>query len=76
MILKCDTWILHPFLWLSLLIGFQCLISTTPCNFKRPCIGNFACLNYFNKVLIIFKAHPRTLWDEPHPSCENPNDAQ
>jgi hypothetical protein len=24
----------------------------------------------------LFKVHPCTLWDEPHPPCWNPNDAQ
>jgi hypothetical protein len=57
-------------------IRFQCPIPSGACNFQRLCIGNFACLNCFNKVFVLFKAHPCTLWDEAHPPCRNPNDAQ
>ncbi len=48
-------------------IGFQCPIPSTPCNFQRLCISNFACSNCLNKVFVLFKACPCTLWDEPHP---------
>ncbi len=49
------------------LIGLQCPILSAPCNFERLCIGNFDCPNCLNKVVILFKACPCTLWDEPHP---------
>jgi hypothetical protein len=61
------------FFGLVAFIGLQCLILNTPCNFLRLSIGNFA---YLNKVFVLFKARPCTLWDEPDPSCRNPNDAQ
>ncbi len=57
-------------------IGLQCPILNTPCNFQRLYIGNYACPHYLNKVFILFKVHPCTLWDEPQPPCQNPNDAQ
>ncbi len=57
-------------------IRLQCPISSTRCNFQKPCINKSTCLNSFNKVLILFKACPCTLWDKPHPPCKNPNDAQ
>jgi hypothetical protein len=57
-------------------IGFQCPIPSTPCKFQRLCISNSTCPNCLNKVLVLFKACPCTLWDEPHPPCWNPNDAQ
>ncbi len=50
-------------------IGFQCLIPNAPCKFQKLCINNFTCFNYLNKVLILFKVCPCTLWDEPHPPC-------
>jgi len=50
-------------------IRLQCPIPSAPCNFQRLCISNSAYSNYFNKGLILFKAHPCTLWDEPHPPC-------
>ncbi len=46
--------------------GFQCLISGAPCNFQKLCIGNSTCLNCLNKVFVLLKACPCTLWDEPH----------
>ncbi len=58
------------------LIKLQCPMSNGRCNFQRFCTTNSICLNCLNKVLILFKACPRTLWDEPHPPCQNPNDAQ
>ncbi len=61
---------------LDAFIGFQCPIPSTPCNFQRLCISNSTCLNCFNKVLVLFEACPCILWDEPHPPCWNPNDAQ
>jgi hypothetical protein len=57
-------------------IGLQCPIPSAPCKFQRLCISNSTCPNCLNKVLILFKACPCTLWDEPHPPCWNPNDAQ
>ncbi len=57
-------------------IGLQCLISSAPCKFQRFCINNSTCPNCLNKVVILSKACPCTLWDEPHPPCWNPNDAQ
>jgi hypothetical protein len=48
-------------------IGFQCAIPNAPCKFQRLCISNYTCLNCLNKVFILFKACPCTLWDEPHP---------
>ncbi len=57
-------------------IGLQCLIPSVPCDFQRHCISNFACSNCLNKVLILFMVRPCTLWDERHPPCWNPNDAQ
>jgi hypothetical protein len=57
-------------------IGLQCPILNAPCNFQRFCISKFACPNSFNKVFVLLRAHPYTLWDEPHPPCQNPNDAQ
>ncbi len=57
-------------------IRLQCPIPSAPCNFQRFCISNSACPNYLNKVLVLFKARPCTLWDEPHLPCWNPNDAQ
>jgi len=57
-------------------IGFQCSIPNTPCNFERFCIGNSTYSNCHNKVVIFFKSCPCTLWDEPHPLCQNANDAQ
>jgi len=53
-------------------IGFRCLISSTPCNFQMLCISNYACPNWLNKVFVLFKAHPCTLWDEPHPHARIP----
>ncbi len=50
-------------------IRLQCLISNAPCNFQWLCISNFACPNYINKVFVLFKARPCTLWDEPHLPC-------
>ncbi len=47
-------------------IGLQCPILSTPCNFQRLCINNFACSNCLNKVLVLFKARPCTLWGKPH----------
>ncbi len=64
------------FFGLIALIWLQCLILSTPCNFQKLCISNFVCLNFVNKVFILFKACPCILWDEPHLSCKNPNDAQ
>jgi hypothetical protein len=52
-----DTWILHPFLWIS-------------CSIRIIC--NFVCANCLNKVLILFKVHPCTLWGEPHPHAKTP----
>ncbi len=57
-------------------IGLQWTILNTPCNFQMFCISNYAYPNCLNKVLVLFKAFPCTLWDEPHPPCRNPNDAQ
>ncbi len=54
-------------------IGLRCPSLSVPFNFQRFCISNFACLN---KVFVLFKACPCTLWDEPHSLCWNPNDAQ
>ncbi len=61
---------------LVVFIGLQCSILNTPCNFQKLCINNSACLNCLNKVFVLFKACPCTLWDEPHPPCWGPNDAQ
>ncbi len=57
-------------------IGLQCPISNAPCKFEKLCISNSICSNCLNKVLVLFKVCPCTLWDEPHPPCWNPNDAQ
>ncbi len=57
-------------------IGLQCPILSAPCKFQRFCISNSTCPNCLNKVLVLFKVFPCTLWDEPHPPCWNPNDAQ
>ncbi len=57
-------------------IELQCPIPSAPCKFQKFCISNFTCLNCFNEVLVLFKVCPCTLWDEPHPPCWNPNDAQ
>ncbi len=46
-------------------IGLKCLIPSAPCNFKRLCISNSGCANCLNKVLVLFKAHPCTLQNEP-----------
>ncbi len=56
---------------LVVFIGLQCSILNTPCNFQKLCINNSACLNCLNKVFVLFKACPCTLWDEPHPPCWN-----
>ncbi len=50
-------------------IGLQCPILNTPCKFQKLCISNSTCLNCLNKVLVLFKPCPCTLWDEPHPPC-------
>jgi len=60
------------FFGLVAFIRFQCLILNTPCNLQRFYIGNLACLNCVNKVIVLFKVCPCTLWDEPHPSSRNP----
>ncbi len=57
-------------------IGLQCPILNAPCNFQKLCISNYTCPNCLNKVFILFKMCPCTLWDEPHSPCQNPNDAQ
>jgi hypothetical protein len=54
------------------LIGLQCSIPNTSCNFEKFCISYYACSNCFNKVVIFLLATPCTLWDEPHPPCEMP----
>ncbi len=41
-----------------------------PCNFWKLCIGNYTCPNCLNKLSILFKAHPCTLWDEPQPHAK------
>ncbi len=64
------------FFGLVVFIKLQCPILNAPCNFQKLCIDNSTCSNFLNKVLILFKAHPCTLWDEPTPQCQNPNDAQ
>jgi hypothetical protein len=64
------------FFGLIALIWLRCLILNTPCKFQKLCIGNFAYLNFVNKVLVLFKARPCILWNEPHLSCRNTNDAQ
>jgi len=61
---------------LVMFIGLQCPILNAPCKYPRFCISNYTCPNCFNKVFILFKACPCTLWHEPHPPCWNPNDAQ
>jgi len=61
--------------WLRLLDS-NVQFRTPHATFKGFCIGNFTCSNCFNKVFVLFKAHPCTLWDEPHPPCWNSNDAQ
>ncbi len=53
-------------------IGLQCPILSALCNFQRLCINNFACLNCFNKILILFKACPCTLWVESYPHARIP----
>ncbi len=53
-------------------IKLQCPIPSAPCNFQRLCISNYACSNCFNKVFVLFKARPCTLWDEPHPHAGIP----
>jgi len=60
---------------LIMFIGLQCPILNTPCNFQKLCISNSTCPNCLNKVFILFKVRSCTLWDEPHPPCRNPNDA-
>ncbi len=54
------------------LIKLQCPILSAPCNFQRLCINNFACSNCLNKNLVLLKAHPCTLWDEPTPHAGIP----
>ncbi len=54
-------------------IGLQCPILSAPCKFQRFCINNpTTCPNCLNKVLILFKACPCILWDEPHPHARIP----
>ncbi len=53
-------------------IGLQCPILSAPCKFQRFCINNPTCPNCLNKVLILFKACPCILWDEPHPHARIP----
>ncbi len=60
-------WYCIHFICSITLIGFWCPILSTPCNFERFYIGDSACSNCFNKVLIFFKSCPCTLWDQPHP---------
>ncbi len=48
-------------------IRLQCPISSAPCNFQRLYISNSTWSNCLNKVFILFKVRPCTLWDEPHP---------
>jgi hypothetical protein len=69
-------WYCIHFFCLVAFIGFWCPILSTPCNFEKFCIGNSTCSNCFKKIVIFLKLCPCTLWDEPHPLCENANDAQ
>jgi hypothetical protein len=54
-------------------IRFQCPILNASCNFQSLWIGDYFCLNFFNKVFIIFKVHPCTLWDETPPPLPPPH---
>jgi hypothetical protein len=54
------------------LIGVQCPIPITPCNFEKLCIGNYACPNCLNKVIIFLKVCSCTLQDKPHPHARIP----
>jgi hypothetical protein len=60
---------LHPFILFNYTYWIPMSNFEHPCNFERFCIGNFACSNCFNKVVIFFKPHPCTLWDEPTPDA-------
>jgi hypothetical protein len=64
------------FFGLVAFFGLQCLISNTPCNFQRFCIGKFVFLIVSTIFSSFLQACPCILWDEPLPSCGNPNDAQ
>ncbi len=57
---------------LVVFIGFQCPSLSALCNFQRLCISNLVCPNCLNKVFILFKACPCTLWDEPNPHAGIP----
>jgi hypothetical protein len=57
---------------LVVFIRLQCPIPSAPCNFQSFCISNFACLNCFNKGLVLLKACPCSLRDEPHPHARIP----
>jgi hypothetical protein len=50
----------------------QRLILSTPCNFQRLCRSKFACSNCLNKVFVLFKVCPCTLWDDPIPHAGIP----
>jgi hypothetical protein len=54
------------------LIRFWCPIPNTPCNFEKFYIGNSACSNCFNKVVIFLKSGPSICGMSPIPHVRMP----